>query len=43
MECDLFHIFDDWEDKTLKFILAHQLRFVVRRNLLIYEQIRSKK
>lgn len=35
MNCDLFHKYDDWEDKTPKSVRAHLWCDVNTRNLLI--------
>ncbi len=42
MICDLFHKYDDWEDKTPKSARAHLWCDVITRNLLICRQIRLK-
>lgn len=42
MICDLFHKYDDWEDKTPKSASAHLWCDVITRNLLICRRIRLK-
>ena len=42
MNCDLFHKYDDWEDKTPKSARPHLWRYVIARNLLICRRIRLK-
>lgn len=42
MICDLFHKYDDWEDKTPKSASAHLWCAVITRNLLICRRIRLK-
>lgn len=42
MICDLFHKYDDWEDKTPKSARAHLWCDVITRNLLICQRIRLK-
>lgn len=42
MICDLFHKYDDWEDKTPKSVMPHLWRYVDARNLLICRRIRLK-
>lgn len=42
MNCDLFHKYDDWGDKTPKSARPHLWRYVIARNLLICRRIRLK-